>query len=257
MNLVKKMTDRRERKRLRRLGRYHPSETVFLGHRVFFCDAMTYASGVDEIFGKKCYAFKAGRPAPVILDCGANIGLAAIYFKQCYPDAKVTCFEADPFICSLLRKNCSSFAFTGLDIHNAAVWTESGTLSFRAEGGFSGRIPVNANDTAGKEMVQVRSIRCRDFLDAPIDFCKLDIEGAEHRVLGDCADKLRNIEHLFVEYHAPAGEPQRLDEILRILSDAHFRYYIKEAFTPRHPFLETESCDGMDLQLNIYARRQP
>jgi hypothetical protein len=46
-----------------------------------------------------------------------------------------------------------------------------------------------------------------------------------------------------------------LDEILRVLKYSDFRYFIKEAFVPRHPLVSQCALDGMDLQLNIYGIR--
>jgi len=63
------------------------------------------------------------------------------------------------------------------------------------------------------------------------------------------------VSSLFLEYHSHQHAPQQLDEILRALKDSGFRYYIREAFVPRHPLVRQYALDGMDLQLNIYGIR--
>src|SRR5579862_10008371 len=50
----------------------------------------------SEIFARQNYEFTSTRENPVILDCGANIGMATFYFKWRFPEAQITSFEPDP-----------------------------------------------------------------------------------------------------------------------------------------------------------------
>jgi hypothetical protein len=101
----------------------------------------------------------------------------------------------------------------------------------------------------------VRAIRLRDLMDERIDFLKIDIEGAEYDVLGDCADKLENVENLFVEYHVRSSEEQHLDEILSWIRRAGFRYYINAAADNQaHPFV-SKGGEVYEMQLNISCYR--
>ena len=74
----------------------------------------------------------------------------------------------------------------------------------------------------------VKCVRLKDLLNEEIDFLKIDIEGAEFAVLKDCSDNLKNIKNLFVEYHGKYDEMFKLNEILEILLQNNFKYYIKE-----------------------------
>src|SRR5579859_863206 len=48
----------------------------------------------NEIFNGKCYEPVAGVPPPrAVLDIGANVGLAAAYFRMAYPEALIHCVE--------------------------------------------------------------------------------------------------------------------------------------------------------------------
>src|SRR4051794_18771176 len=40
---------------------------------------------IREIFCSEIYAFQSSSQEPVIVDCGANIGMATIYFKSRFP----------------------------------------------------------------------------------------------------------------------------------------------------------------------------
>lgn len=242
-----------EQERLAALPRYTPTTTQLLDHSVEVVDACTFLGGSQEIFGKGIYEFKAGTDAPYIIDCGANIGLSVIYFKNLYPGATVIAFEPDEAICNVLTRNVASFGFSGVTICREAIWKQNGFIEFQVEGGFSGRIP-KPEDQA--RIVKVPARRLRDLLlDRPVDFLKVDIEGAEYEVLLDCQDVLGRVKHIFIEYHSHVAEPQRLNEILTILTRAGFRYHVHEAYTQPRPYVQRELMLGMDLQLDVFGYR--
>lgn len=248
----------REDVRLRQMKRYEATETTLLGHRIRIVDAPTFLSGRHEIFERRVYDFEAGRSDPLIIDCGSNIGLSVIFFKQRYPDARVIAFEADPDIFRILDYNVRQFGHADVALHNAAVWTHNGELSFCLEGGLSGRLPKGDGDAP--KQVKVQGARLRDVLaKAPVDFLKMDIEGAEAAVLEDCREFVRSdwIRHLFLEYHSHVQEPQVLHEILALLRAGGYRYHIHTAYTRKCPFLDRRTLVGMDLQLNVYAYAAP
>jgi hypothetical protein len=84
----------------------------------------------------------------------------------------------------------------------------------------------------------------------------MDIEGAEVEVLSDCAEELKKVYNLFVEYHSWASRPQQLDKLLSILSSAGLRYYIQTiGETGVNPLLKKRTENEMDVQLNIYATK--
>jgi hypothetical protein len=48
-----------------------------------------------SIFTQDEYAFSSEEDAPVIIDAGAHIGIATLYFKWHYPQARITAIEPD------------------------------------------------------------------------------------------------------------------------------------------------------------------
>jgi FkbM family methyltransferase len=238
--------------RLRLLPRHTPTTTRLLGRQVRIADAATFLAGGAAIFGQRGYDFTSADPAPLIIDCGANIGLSSIFFKQRYPACRMIAFEPDPGLYAMLRANLHAFALHDVAIYNQAVWVENTTLQFWAEGAFSGRI-ARPGDNQG--LIQVPATRLRDLLTEPVGLLKLDIEGAETAVLADCADRLHLVERLFVEYHAPAAEPQTLHQLLATLSAAGFRYHLKEAYAAPAPLVARPPLLGMEFQVDIAAYR--
>ncbi len=206
-----------------------------------------------EIFEEETYKFQSLHTKPYIIDCGSNIGLSIIYFKTIYPEAKIIGFEPDGKIFELLDHNIKSFGYDDVTLHNKGVWISETSLWFHSEGSLGGAILDQSGDE--KNMVRIDTVRLREFLDEKIDFLKIDIEGAEMDVLEDCKDKLSNVENIFVEYHCRVNEPQRLSALLEILTEAGFRYYIRQADeTIRYPFIQKHG-QYMDVQLNIFGFR--
>ncbi len=232
--------------------RFKPLKKRFLNHTLHIHDIASYDLCINEIFESEVYKFICRNPKPLIIDCGANMGLSVIYFKTHYPDAQIIAFEADPHIFSFLKKNMSSFNFRDVILINKAVWNSSGYVTFNAEGGAGGRIEESIEENISFKKIE--ATRLRDYLESgSVDFLKIDIEGAEYEVLDDCKDLITKIDYIFIEYHSMQGKAQNLDLILNILSTAGFRYHIKDAFTRRYPFVDGETNFGMDLQLNIFA----
>ena len=59
----------------------------------------------SSIFSRGDYSVSINTDSPLIIDCGAHIGLATIYFKKKFPSSKITAIEANPETLSFLRKN--------------------------------------------------------------------------------------------------------------------------------------------------------
>ena len=60
---------------------------------------------LKEKFIDEEYLIELGSSRPIIIDCGANIGVSLIYFKYLYPHSEVHCFEPYTFAFEYLQKN--------------------------------------------------------------------------------------------------------------------------------------------------------
>ena len=233
--------------------RFEAYTTSFKGHTLHVHDKASFQLGYSELFDEEVYKFGSQKGAPYIIDCGSNMGMSIIYFKSLYPDSRIVGFEADPYVFSFLKKNVQSFGFRDVTVINKAVWdVNDEALSFLAEGGAGGRVQEKSDQF---KFVDVKTTRLSDYLTEEIDFLKIDIEGAEYKVLADCVGGLKFVKNLFIEYHSMENETQNLHLILQIVNEAGFRYHIKEAYTTPFPFIERKLNFGMDLQLNIFCYR--
>jgi hypothetical protein len=86
---------------------------------------------------------------------------------------------------------------------------------------------------------------------------KMNIEGAEYDVIAECADRLRNVREIIIEYHHLPGLPRTLHQILAILHEQGFEYLINDFDSEtntgvRAPFQLTPDSRYFLL---LYARR--
>lgn len=239
--------------KLRRTPRYTPTSTNLLGTEIEVVDAASFLFMYKEIFEERIYRFKARKEKPTIIDCGANIGISILYFKELYPYSHIIAFEPDTKVFKSLKKNILKFNLSDIELFNKAVWSSENILEFMSEGADGGRVTQLESD---RERYQVPTVRLRDYLIKPVDFLKLDIEGAETEVIKDCQDLLFNIDNLFIEYHSFVNETQTLHIIINILSKAGFRLHIHPSLTSPQPFCDRSVSLGMDMQLNIFAFRE-
>ena len=237
---------------LRSADRYQQRKVRLLSKPISVLDAPSFAFMYNEIFEKEIYKFKTNNTEPIIIDGGANIGLSIIYFKTLFPSATVIGFEPDQQVYNTLEKNIQNFGLDNVTLIKKGLWEEETTLHFNSEGADAGRI----HDFDGENIKKISIETCRlsNYLDRPIDFLKLDIEGAETEVLEESEDLLKNVANIFVEYHSLVNKPQSLYRILSILHEQDFRVHISNpGFVTEHPFLGLKNVSGMDMQLNIFG----
>lgn len=226
--------------------------SILYGKSIKITDPFWYLHGLKEIFIDEVYKFDSESSSPLIIDCGSNIGLSIIYFKKIYPGAKVIGFEPDIDIFKMLKYNLSQFNIKDVELFPKAVWINNKPLSFKKNGSVGGHL----FEGDGDNLVNIETVRLKDFLNQTIDFLKIDIEGAEFEILKDCEDTLKNVKNIFVEYHSFHENTQMIGELLIILKNAGFKIYIKEAWeNMKKPFIEKKG-PYFDLQLNIFGYKR-
>ena len=239
--------------------RFTPGSVRLPFGRLDYADAASLEAQYHDIFVRQGYAFETREPAPVILDCGGNIGLAAVWFKLHHPGARITVFEPGEALCRILRGNLERLGFTDVAVEQAAVWHEDTTLTLcndAADGGF-----VDA--VAPGEGCRVRAVRLAERITGPVDLLKLDVEGSEYAVIEDLAASgaLGRVRALAGELHAAPGDAGRVAALLARLAEAGFRLTLSHARTAPALFGRTEPtpfpalADGKYLA-HVYAWRE-
>ena len=242
--------------RLAKMPRYSAGTFAWEDKELHFPDANSFRFMLSEIFKEQIYKFESGNPAPLIIDCGANIGMSVIYFKQLFPASEIIAFEPEKKIFGYLQRNTDTLGLKGVQLVNKAVWKEKTTLQFSSEGADGSRISSIGNIEGEKPVYNVEAVKLSDYIRRDVELLKLDIEGAELEVLKEVEPKLGLVKRMFIEYHAPAEGAQELDTLLSILKRNNFRYYIDSSFRMRSsPFVDKEIFLSFSFFLNIYAER--
>ncbi len=211
-----------------RVPRYTRGSIELLGYDLEYADLLTLCPQWDDLFVREALKAEIDEESPRILDCGANIGLATLYFKKHYPRAKVTAFEADPTICSILEKNLRVNGCADVETVHGAVWTSNGSVSFAREGADSGAIEGVGGALPGLTAT-VPSVRLKDVLaKGEVSILKLDIEGAEEAVLRDCEDELANVRTLLLDIHEFEPNRRKTPAIFELLANAGFTFTLDE-----------------------------
>ncbi len=86
---------------------------------------------------------------------------------------------------------------------------------------------------------------------------KMDIEGAQKDAILDYGESQKVVENIFVEYQAYINSKQKLSNLLNVLEQNKFRYFIRNDSDMNMPFINrnNESNSSIDLQLNIFGYR--
>lgn len=229
---------------------YKPTTLNFLGKPISFNSPFWFLHSLQEIFLDEVYKFEPSSDFLKIIDCGANIGLSAIYLKKIFPNSEIIAFEPDEDVFNQLRQNVENQDLLNVHLKNEAVWIENTVLNFSSEGSVGGKISTNQSSSQNL----VKASRLKDYLkENNIFFLKMDIEGAEFEVLKDCREYLHNVENIFIEFHCKINEENTLASILKWIKEAGFKFYIKEAWNNmEHPFTR-KHLDFFHIQLNIFC----
>jgi FkbM family methyltransferase len=218
------------------------------GYAIRIADGPTFYHQYRYIFENGVYHFQAQRSNPVIIDGGSNAGLSILYFKELYPSSRVVAFEPDPDIFAILKENVGRNALGDVTLINAGLGPESGSYTFTQRDADAGSFDDSENG------ILARMETLSSYLEEPVDFLKLNIEGQELSVLreAEASGRLQMVRQLALEYHDWAAEDQRLAAILDLLSRQGYRYVLRgwEPWTS-----QADECFPAPWSCLVYARR--
>jgi FkbM family methyltransferase len=220
---------------------------------VKYLDAASFRVVAFEVFVRGEYLFRASRDAPVIFDCGANIGLATLFFKRLYPKAQLHAFEADPSTAEVLRKNVEQNHLLETVVSNVLLTDHEGSEKFYLPSGTSGSLmmsTVASRFSSETREVSVPAGRLSTYIEGPVDLLKLDVEGSELAVIRDlvASGKIQQIERIFIEYHHKIGnEPSRLSGFLALLEESGYEYHLEGKIDPT-----AEGTGFQDIVIHAY-----
>ena len=206
------------------------------GFTVHFADIEHLTLLYKEIFIKHNYKFDFSK-SPYIIDGGANIGLAVLYFKRFYPDSKIVAFEPNPESFEYLKKNVESNNLQNVELHNAALGSESGNILFYTStdmpsadiGASAIRQHVDFHHSHKGKIIEV-SVPClqlSSFINKTVNLLKLDVEGSESRIIREVNENFSMVENSIMEFHYHIDNPDNsLADILKVMENNHHIYFL-------------------------------
>jgi FkbM family methyltransferase len=171
--------------------------------RIPSSDVPTY----EQVFIDKEYDFLVATQPKAIVDAGANIGLASIYFANKYPKAKIIAIEPERSNFELLKKNVAPYR-TIFPVQ-AALWNQNGEINVVDPGmgnwAFMTEEGSDAGNPRGDVCHKVTAITVDKIIDdyelKKIDILKIDIEGAEKEVFSETSSWIEKVDALIIELH--------------------------------------------------------
>lgn len=157
----------------------------------------------EKVFVQREYLVPFRCEPEFVVDAGANIGMATVFFKQQYPNAKILAIEPESANFELLKRNCEALA--GISLFNGALWPRHEALHIPNRTVESWEFSVEP--TSGQSPIsEVNCITIPDILKdsghSRIDILKLDIEAAELDLFAEGAEEwLGRVDILIVELH--------------------------------------------------------
>jgi len=202
-----------------------------------------------EIFGKKPYYFEADNDTPIIVDAGANIGLATFYFKSLYPKAKITAIEPYPPSFKLLKQNVFENKLEDINLIQAALWPKKlDRLKLHVDQtknrwhSTAGIMPGGWTSKQQTQFFYTPTITLSQVIEnlGIVDLIKLDIEGAEGRVLKQALPKLNQVKQIICEYHPTIYQADKtlnmpLIKLVQLLEKTGFEVQVLKNHKPIDP----------------------
>lgn len=202
----------------------HLKKINLLNFKVNYISANALRYLVEEIFIHHVYKFKTDLFNPFIIDAGTNIGLSILYFKHYYPECEILSFEADPKTYEIALKNVLENGLQNVTLKNLGLWNSKSKITFYVA---DSNAPASLNQsfflTSGRP-VEVDTTLLSSFLTKPVDFLKMDIEGAEKNVFEDLDQNhsLLKIKCMSIECHLGDRTTANLQYLLKIMEKNNF-----------------------------------
>jgi FkbM family methyltransferase len=158
---------------------------------------------VYELLVMQEYALVGDLDSPAfIIDGGANIGIASLYFLNQYPSAHLVAVEPSPANFEILRKNLAPYA-ERVTLIQGAIWKSRGRLILE-QGDEDWRTSVRADDSNHSGTVEAFTLPSLiAYGNGTVDLLKLDIEGSESEVFGPEARQwLPAVRNIAIELHS-------------------------------------------------------
>jgi FkbM family methyltransferase len=156
----------------------------------------------EEVFLTRQYDLPfAGFEPAHILDLGANVGYASIYFAARWPQARILAVEPATGNLDLLDRNTRPW--NRISCLQAAVWSHPSWVQVANPKDEPNAYRMSESQDSAKENIRAHTIaqlierlKCEH-----LDLLKMDVEGAEAEIFQNGAEWLDRVKVLIIELH--------------------------------------------------------
>ncbi|HSZ63756.1 MAG TPA: FkbM family methyltransferase [Terriglobales bacterium] len=180
----------------RKMACWPPNAKFPVSLRLGTTDIAVYRQNLIE----RQYEFPLPFTPRTIVDAGANIGMASIFFANRYPEARIVAIEPEAGNFKMLTENIRPYP--QIEAIQAALWSSDGEVSLHGASGMDGSYGdwgFTVGEGSGTPALSILAL-IRRFLPGMIDLLKIDIEGAELELFAK-ADWVRHVRCIMIETH--------------------------------------------------------
>ena len=195
------------------LAAYHPNkvytvQTVY--GPLYLRDNFGDITNLPDLFLENIYRSKTLKEAGVILDVGANIGLAAACFVLHNPGRPIYCFEPLAANVALIRLNCPVAR-----VEQIAVGAQRGRIKLHVDPDsvMASRIPCGWETSEYEfEVISLDEFTSEHHIDE-VGLLKIDVEGMETDVLQGGQEILKRTARVAMETHGTSRHNEALKRL--------------------------------------------
>ena len=191
--------------------RITPMELTVSGceHPIWLRPRTSDYSVFRQVFAELEYAnFESKMEEPFVLDCGANVGLASVYFLNRFENCRVLAIEPDPDNAACCRRNLQKYGARA-SVVEGGVWnrrTDLVVVPSEFGAGNTWGIAVRPREPDDLGLVTVEAFDVPSLMELAgagrIDILKVDIERSELAVFGSSTDGwLNKVRNIVIELH--------------------------------------------------------
>ncbi|HUC79658.1 MAG TPA: FkbM family methyltransferase [Flavisolibacter sp.] len=152
------------------------------GGKLFLRNKFYDTAIFSQIFIYEELNFTLPSAPKIIIDCGANIGLATLYFKFKYPQAQIISIEPETSNFAMLQKNTS--VYSNINLIKKGIWNKACDLYLIDSGEGHASFQVSESNPGKNVIGHIEAIGINEILEkfklSKVDLLKMDIEGSEY-----------------------------------------------------------------------------
>lgn len=176
----------------------------------------------EQVFLFKEYDLDYDFKPKTIVDAGANVGFASIYFSRLFNEARIIAIEPEESNYNILIKNV--FRYKNITCLQKGVWNKKTILSIENPNESKWSFRTIESDKNGIKAITIDELM-HDYEFPFIDILKIDIEGAEMSLFKENYEVwLPKVRMLIIEIHEELNIKCK-EAVFNALSNYNFRNY--------------------------------